>query len=79
MNRNDLLKLVQDDGRAVVEQFLPKDAAAGLLGMLKAGRGEVNSEDFLMFSSIRALLQRRGMASFESYQEASRIMAMLKT
>lgn len=33
MKRNDLLKLIQDDGRAVVEQFLPQDAAAGMLGI----------------------------------------------
>jgi hypothetical protein len=78
MKRNDLLTLIQDDGRAVVEQFLPQDAAAGLLGILRARREEVNSNEFLMFSAIRELLQRGGMASCESDQEAGQIMALLK-
>lgn len=45
---------------------------------MRARREEVNSNEFLMFSAIRELPQRGGMASCESDQEAGQIMALLK-
>ena len=78
MNRNDLLKRIRHNGSGVIEQFLPSDARAELNDVIHDRRHEVDTDTFLMFMSVRALLRERGMPSCESDQEAGQIMALLK-
>ncbi|TDV36113.1 hypothetical protein C7405_10414 [Paraburkholderia caballeronis] len=77
MNRSDLLKRIRLNGSGVVDQFLPSEAGAELERVIRDHRHEVDSDAFLMFVSIRALLRKDGMASCESDNEAGQIMAML--
>ncbi|WP_222941094.1 hypothetical protein, partial [Pantoea agglomerans] len=78
MTRKDLLKWIRRDGSGVIEQFLPYDARAEMDGVILDRRHEIDEDAFLMFFSIRALLRKGGMASYESDQEAGQIMALLK-
>ncbi|CAN0624764.1 conserved protein of unknown function [Burkholderia multivorans] len=78
MYRNDLLRRIRSNGAGVVEQFLPSDALDELDYVIRDHRHEVNTDAFLMFVSVRALLRNSGMASCESDREAGQIMALLK-
>ena len=77
MNRDELLNTIRRDGSGIVDEFLPSGAQAELDGVIDDRRHEVNTDAFLMFVSIRALLRERGMTSCESDREAGLIMAML--
>jgi hypothetical protein len=77
MNRTDLLTRIQRDGSRIVDRFLPLGARAELEGVIRDGRHEVDSDAYLMFVSIRALLRKDGMASCDSDREAGQIMALL--
>jgi hypothetical protein len=45
--------------------------------VIRDGRHEVDSDAYLMFVSIRALLRKGGMASCDSDRQAGQIMALL--
>ncbi|KXU91171.1 hypothetical protein CI15_00880 [Paraburkholderia monticola] len=77
MSRTDLLMWIQRDGSSIVGRFLPLGARAELDGVIRDGRHEVDSDAYLMFVSIRALLRKGGMASCDSDREAGQIMALL--
>ncbi|SMG14098.1 hypothetical protein [Paraburkholderia susongensis] len=77
MDRTDLLKRIRRDGLGIVDGFLPLGARADLEGVIRDGRHEVDSDAYLMFVSIRALLRNDGMASCDSDREAGQIMALL--
>jgi len=77
MDRNDLLQWIRHDGSGIVDRFLPSGARAELDGVICDGRHEVDTDAYLMFVSVRALLRRDGMARFESDREAGQIMALL--
>ncbi|MGF6841703.1 hypothetical protein QF001_005598 [Paraburkholderia youngii] len=77
MQRNDLLKWIRCNGSGILDQFLPPGAEAELDSVIRDCRHEVNSDAFLMFVSIRALLREHGMTSCESDYEAGQIMARL--
>lgn len=77
MNRGDLLKRIRVNGLDVVDEYLPSDANAELENLIGDRRHEVNTEAFLMFVSVRAMLHGSGMASCESDCEAGQIMALL--
>jgi hypothetical protein len=77
MDRNDLLEWIRRDGSGVVDRFLPLAARAELEGVIRDGRHEVDSDAYLMFVSIRALLSKDGIASCESDRQAGQIMALL--
>jgi hypothetical protein len=77
MDRTDLLTWIRRDGSGIVDRFLPVGARAELDNVISDGRHEVDSDAYLMFVSIRALLRRDGMASCDSDREAGEIMALL--
>lgn len=77
MDKNDQLKRIRYNGSAVIEQFLPAGARAELEDVIRSRRHEVDTNEFLMFMSIRALLREDGMQSCESNREAGEIMALL--
>ena len=77
MNRSELLKWIRRNGAGIVDEFLPSGAEAELEGVIRDGRHEVDTDAFLMFVSIRAVLRGRGMGTCESDSEAGQIMAML--
>ena len=79
MERYDLLNWIRRNGAGLVDQFLPSGAQAELDGVIGDRRHEVDTDAFLMFVSVRALLRTRGMTSVESDREAGQIMAMLST
>lgn len=78
MTKDDLVELIQRDAGAVVEEFLPSDAAAELVRMRRSRQDEVNANDFLMFTAVRELLRQDGKGQFESNMAASEIMRLLK-
>jgi hypothetical protein len=77
MNRNDLLKRIRFNGRELIDEFLPSGARAALERVMN--RHEVDTDAFLMFVSVRALLRENGMASHESDREAAQVMALLNS
>lgn len=77
MDRNDVLDWIRLNGSAFVDQFLPSGAQSELDRVIHDCRHEVDTDAFLMFVSVRALLRERGMASCESDSEAGQIMALL--
>jgi len=79
MDKDDLLQWIRRNGSGIVDEFLPAGAEAELEGVIDDRRHEVDTDAFLMFVSIRALLRERGLPSVESDREAGRLMAMLNT
>ena len=77
MRTNELLNRIRREGAGIVERSLPREARAELERIIRDGRQEVDTDAYLMFMSIRALLREDGMASFESDREAGRVMALL--
>lgn len=77
MGRTELLKWIRQDGSNIVDRFLPLEARAELDGVIHDGRHEVDADAYLMFVSVRALLRKDGMASYDSDREAGQIMALL--
>lgn len=77
MDTGDLLKWIRRDGSGIVDRFLPLGAPAELEDVIRDGRHEVDSDAYLMFVSIRALLRKDGLASCESDRQAGQIMALL--
>ncbi|QGZ59955.1 hypothetical protein [Paraburkholderia acidiphila] len=77
MDRTDLLKWIRRDGSGIVDRFLPLGARAELEDVIHDGRLEVDTNAYLMFVSIRALLLKDGMTSCDSDREAGQIMALL--
>lgn len=77
MDRSDLLTWIRRDGSGIVDRFLPLGARAELENVIRDGRHEVDSDAYLMFVSIRALLSGDGMGSCDSDREAGHIMALL--
>lgn len=77
MRTSELLNLIRREGAGIVERSLPREARDELERIIRDGRHEVDTDAYLMFMSIRALLREDGMASFESDREAGRVMALL--
>ncbi|MFP3794719.1 hypothetical protein [Paraburkholderia sp. SIMBA_027] len=79
MDRTELLEQIRRDAPSIVDGFLPLDAQAELDQVIRDGHHEVDTKAYLMFMSVRAMLRKAGMPSFDSDSEAAQIMALLKT
>ncbi|TDG03698.1 hypothetical protein E1N52_33510 [Paraburkholderia guartelaensis] len=79
MDRTELLEQIRRNAPSIVAGFLPLGAQTELDRVIRDGRHEVDTNAYLMFVSLRAMLRKAGMPSFDSDSEAAQIMALLKT
>lgn len=77
MSRDELVDYVRRGGTDLVRLHLPCDARKNLDALLSDQRYRVDTEAYLVFSSIRALLRSGGMPDCESDREAGQVIAHL--
>jgi hypothetical protein len=77
MSRDELVDYLKRGRTDLVLLHLPCDARKKLEALISDQRYEVDSEAYLVFSSVRALLRSHGMSDCESDREAGQVIAHL--
>lgn len=77
MNRDDLVEQLRNRGSDLIRRNLPRDARDKLDALISDRHYEVDTQAFMTFSSVRALLHEGGMSVCESDREAAQVLAHL--
>lgn len=77
MSRDELVNYLRRGGTDLVRLHLPCDARKKLDTLISDGRYQVDTEAYLVFSSVRALLRSGGMPDCESDRDAGQVIAHL--